>query len=117
MPGQISSKRRSSPFAKETRVKIPRTGRGSALSLQNRDTAQLLSNLDLMPGRYEPWLRYPEAAKEIGVTRGTLEVWLSTKRYAVPHYKVGRSVLFKRSELLVWLDSRRQGGDAGLGVR
>jgi excisionase family DNA binding protein len=60
----------------------------------------------------EPWLRYSGAAQVLGISRGTLEVWLSTRRYSVPHYKIGRNVLFKRSELLAWLESRRRGGDA-----
>jgi excisionase family DNA binding protein len=65
-----------------------------------------------MPSSDEPWLRYPGAAKVLGISRGTLEVWLSTKRYGVPHYKIGRNVLFKRSELVAWLESRRRGGNA-----
>jgi excisionase family DNA binding protein len=68
--------------------------------------------LDHMPPGDEPWLRYSGAAQVLGISRGTLEVWLSTRRYSVPHYKIGRNVLFKRSELLAWLESRRRGGDA-----
>jgi len=65
----------------------------------------------------EPWLRYAQAADVLGVSRGTLEVWLSTKRYNVPYYKIGRNVLFKRSELERWVQARARGGgqfrDAG----
>lgn len=66
-----------------------------------------------LPADDEPWLRYVGAAKVLGVSRGTLEVWLSTRRYSVPYYKIGRNVLFKRSELQNFLESRRRGGDTG----
>lgn len=57
----------------------------------------------------DDWLRYREAARLIGVTSGTLTVWVCTGRYGVPFYKAGRNVQFKRSELLSWLATRRRG--------
>jgi excisionase family DNA binding protein len=98
-------------------LKTPRGGARNIPSIQSGDDPehadeQLRSRLDMMPAGDEPWLRYPGAAKVLGISRGTLEVWLSTKRYGVPHYKIGRNVLFKRSELVGWLESRRRGGDA-----
>ena len=107
-----------SPVVGKDRRKIPRVGRSTSSSRSfaahddHDDELLLRSRPDQLPAGDEPWLRYVAAAKVIGITRGTLEVWLCTNRYAVPYYKVGRNVLFKRSELLAWLESRRRGGDA-----
>ena len=46
------------------------------------------------------------AAAVLDVTPGTLSVWRSTGRYALPFLKVGRKVRYRRSDLLVWLDKR-----------
>lgn len=59
----------------------------------------------------DEWLRYREAASLLSVTPGTLTVWVCNGRYALPYYKIGRNVLFKRSELLAWLATRRRGGN------
>jgi excisionase family DNA binding protein len=117
MPGdlQLAPNQQPSPFIGKDRMKTPRGGRNIPPTLSGDDpepTEQFRSRLDMMPTGDEPWLRYPAAAAVLGISRGTLEVWLSVKRYAVPHYKVGRNVLFKRSELVAWLESRRRGGDA-----
>jgi excisionase family DNA binding protein len=58
----------------------------------------------------DEWLKYRGAANLIGTSAGTLMVWVCTGRYSVPHYKIGRSVRFRRSELLVWLETRKRGG-------
>ena len=55
-------------------------------------------------------LRYRDAARLLGMSPGTLMVWVCTRRYDLPFFKVGRSVLFRRSELLAWLETRRRGG-------
>ncbi len=47
-----------------------------------------------------------EAAVILGVTPGTLQVWRSTGRYAIPFLKVGRLVKYRRSALENWLVSR-----------
>lgn len=47
-----------------------------------------------------------EAAAILGVTPGTLQVWRSTGRYAIPFIKVGRLVKYRRSVLESWIDSR-----------
>ncbi|MEO5344309.1 MAG: helix-turn-helix domain-containing protein [Gammaproteobacteria bacterium SHHR-1] len=49
-----------------------------------------------------------EAAEYIGVAAGTLTVWRSTGRYALPFAKVGRLVRYRRSDLDSWLESRTQ---------
>jgi predicted site-specific integrase-resolvase len=46
------------------------------------------------------------AAAVLDVTPGTLSVWRSTGRYALPFLKVGRKVRYRRSDLLEWLDKR-----------
>lgn len=51
-------------------------------------------------------LTTPEAAKLIRAEPGTLEVWRTTKRYKLPYVKVGRKVLYRRSDLLKFLESR-----------
>lgn len=46
------------------------------------------------------------AAAVLDVTPGTLSVWRSTGRYALPFLKVGRKVRYRRSDLLAWLERR-----------
>ena len=46
------------------------------------------------------------AAAVLDVTPGTLSVWRSTGRYALPFVKVGRNVRYRRSDLLAWLEKR-----------
>lgn len=95
---------------------VEETGRQLQTILEEQAEREKLDRLDCKKGWSpydpEPWLRYAGAALVLGISRGTLEVWLSTKRYEIPHYKIGRNVLFKRSELQEWLESRRRGGDA-----
>ncbi|MGC9261860.1 MAG: helix-turn-helix transcriptional regulator [Phycisphaerae bacterium] len=48
-----------------------------------------------------------EAAQLIGCTEGTLEVWRCTKRYAIPHIRIGaRMIRYRRAALEAWLESR-----------
>jgi predicted site-specific integrase-resolvase len=46
------------------------------------------------------------AAAVLDVTPGTLSVWRSTGRYALPFLKVGRKVRYRHSDLLAWLEKR-----------
>jgi excisionase family DNA binding protein len=46
------------------------------------------------------------AAAVLDVTPGTLSVWRSTGRYALPFLKIGRKVRYRRSDLLAWLEKR-----------
>ena len=57
----------------------------------------------------------PEAAALLRTTVDTLAVWRSTGRHAIPFVKVGRSVRYRRSDLLAWIDSRTrtQAGQGG----
>jgi predicted site-specific integrase-resolvase len=52
------------------------------------------------------------AADVIDVTPGTLSVWRSTGRYALPFLKVGRKVRYRRSDLLSWLEKRTRNSGA-----
>jgi hypothetical protein len=49
------------------------------------------------------------AAKIIGVTAHTLDVWRITNRYGLPYIRVGRKIRYRRSDLVAWLESRRVG--------
>lgn len=40
-----------------------------------------------------------EAAEYLGVKEGTLAIWLCTKRYNLPYYKIGRNVRYKIKDL------------------
>jgi len=53
-----------------------------------------------------------EAADFLSISPGTLSVWRSTGRYAVPFVKVGRRVRYRRSDLEVWLQSRTRSNGA-----
>jgi excisionase family DNA binding protein len=46
------------------------------------------------------------AAAFLDVSPGTLSVWRSTGRYALPFVKVGRKVRYRRADLAEWLESR-----------
>ena len=46
------------------------------------------------------------AAAVLDVTAGTLSVWRSTGRYAIPFIKVGRNVRDRRADLTAWLETR-----------
>jgi excisionase family DNA binding protein len=47
-----------------------------------------------------------EAADFLKLSTGTLSVWRSTGRYAIPFIKVGRRVRYSRASLIAWLESR-----------
>lgn len=47
-----------------------------------------------------------EAADFLQLAPGTLSVWRSTGRYALPFLKVGAKVRYRRGDLQNWLDSR-----------
>jgi len=47
-----------------------------------------------------------EAAEFLGISKGTLEVWASTKRYMLPFVKVGRLAKYRLSDLYKFIDRR-----------
>lgn len=46
------------------------------------------------------------AAALLDVAPGTLSVWRSTGRYALPFLKIGRKVRYRQADLIAWLESR-----------
>ena len=56
-----------------------------------------------------------QAAAKLDVTPGTLSVWRSTGRYALPFVKVGRKVRYRVTDLDLWLIKRTRinGATAG----
>ena len=60
----------------------------------------------------ENLLTTEQAAAFLNIAPGTLVVWRSTKRYAVPYVRVGRHIRYRRSALDAWLDQRAQNGSA-----
>ncbi|GAB2898609.1 hypothetical protein GCM10027046_30650 [Uliginosibacterium flavum] len=53
-----------------------------------------------------------QAANHLTVSPGTLSVWRSTGRYALPFFKVGRMVRYRRSDLDAWLEARARSSGA-----
>ncbi len=49
-----------------------------------------------------------EAAYYLGVTPQTLANWASTGKVQIPHYKVGRKVIYFQSDLDAYLVSTRR---------
>jgi len=46
------------------------------------------------------------AAAMLDVSPGTLSVWRSTGRYALPFLKIGRKVRYRRADIDAWLAAR-----------
>lgn len=59
-------------------------------------------------------LNYEEAARFLRISRGTLENWISSGLYDVPHVKVGRLIRFRTSSLSRWLESRERGSSRAI---
>ena len=53
-----------------------------------------------------------EAASELQVSTGTLQVWRSTGRHGLPFVKVGGCVRYRRGDIETWLDKRTQANGA-----
>lgn len=66
-------------------------------------TATAVSNPAL---HNDPFLDDPEATAFLNLKRGTLAVWRSTGRYQLPFVKIGRTVRYRRSDLIAWLETR-----------
>ncbi len=52
------------------------------------------------------------AADFLQLAPGTLSVWRSTGRYAIPFLKVGHLVRYRREALETWLESRTRANGA-----
>lgn len=53
-----------------------------------------------------------QAAEYLELAPGTLSVWRSTGRYALPFLKIGHNVRYRESDLKAWLESRLQDSGA-----
>lgn len=51
-------------------------------------------------------LNSQQTSDYLGITKDTLAVWRTTKRYPIPYIKVGHLIKYKLSDLERWLDSR-----------
>ena len=53
-----------------------------------------------------------DAAKTLGVQPETLAQWRYLRKFTdrLPHYKVGRKVFYRRSDLIAFLNTCRVGG-------
>jgi excisionase family DNA binding protein len=60
----------------------------------------------LNPLACDPLLTRDQAAEFLGVRAQTLAVWSTTGRYSLPLVRVGRSVRYRTSDLVAWLESR-----------
>jgi excisionase family DNA binding protein len=54
----------------------------------------------------DPLLTEQQAADLLDVKPTTLQVWRSTKRYALAHVKVGRNVRYRRSAVEAFIAAR-----------
>jgi excisionase family DNA binding protein len=54
----------------------------------------------------KPLLTTEETAAWLGVSPGTLIVWRCTGRYPLPFIKVGRRVMYRREDILEFLNHR-----------
>lgn len=61
---------------------------------------------DTLPQGDDGLLTTADAARMLDVTPGTLEVWRATKRYPLPHVKIGRNVRYRKSDVLAFIQSR-----------
>lgn len=53
-----------------------------------------------------------EAASFLGISSGTLAVWVSCKRYPLPYIKVGRLVKYDYDDILAFIEARKQEGSS-----
>lgn len=48
-----------------------------------------------------------DAAKFLGISKGTLAIWRCSKRHSIPFYKIGKNVFYKISDLEAFVESTR----------
>lgn len=51
-------------------------------------------------------LSTPEAAALLNIKPGTLEVWRANKRYPLPFVRVGRTIRYRRGDLVRFIEQR-----------
>jgi predicted site-specific integrase-resolvase len=55
----------------------------------------------------DPLASPEEVAEDLGVTKGTLQVWRSTGRYDLPYIKIGGKVMYRVSDVNRFIESRQ----------
>lgn len=65
-----------------------------------------MSSEDLTKFDADQLLDEKAAATYLDLKPGTLSVWRSTGRYAIPFVKIGRNVRYRRADLDAWLEQR-----------
>lgn len=55
----------------------------------------------------ENFVRVPEVTKHLGLSRKTVWDLIRNSSDPLPHYRVGRSVLIKLSEVDQWMEGKR----------
>lgn len=50
-----------------------------------------------------------DAAKQLGTTAGTMNIWRSTGRWNLPYVKIGRLVRYKQEDIDAFIARRRMG--------
>lgn len=70
------------------------------------------ANISKLVERNPKLLDDKQAAEYLTVSAGTLSVWRSTGRYALPFIKVGRMVRYRVVDLDAWLDARARDNGA-----
>lgn len=63
-------------------------------------------NLEILIAAGADLLDEKATAALLDVSPGTLSVWRSTGRYALPFLKIGRKVRYRRSALEAWMTAR-----------
>lgn len=53
---------------------------------------------------FNDFVKPAEAAKLLGIAEGTLTQWRHKKRYPLKYIKVGAKILYRRSDILDFLD-------------
>jgi len=51
-------------------------------------------------------LSIDEAASILGVSKGTLDVWRSTKRYDLAFVRIGGRIKYRLRDVLDWIEKR-----------
>lgn len=69
-------------------------------------------NLERLVAGNPGLLTEQEAAAYLKISPGTLSVWRSTGRYALPFVKVGHKVRYRLNDLNSWIDSRERASGA-----
>jgi excisionase family DNA binding protein len=59
---------------------------------------------------HDPYLDRRAAAEYLSVKEGTLAAWASNKRVALPYAKLGRRVVYRKSDLDAFVAANLEGG-------